>query len=192
LSEKYRKVTILIAPPPPIFERIAKITPSISQHIDPLEPSGLTGYILPKEISLLGGVGSLINHSERRIPFCDIKKNIELCRKYRLVSFVCAKDVEEVESIARLNPDFIALEPPELIGGEISVSNAKPGIIKQAIESVKRISPKTIVLCGAGIKNREDVKKAIQLGAGGVLVASGVVKTENIEGTIEELIKGML
>src|SRR3990170_5025750 len=103
LSQKYKNVTILIAPPSPIFEKIAKITPSISQHIDPLEPSGRTGYILPKEIRLLGGIGSLINHSERRIPFEDIKKNIELCKKYHLVSFVCARDIEEVESIAKLN-----------------------------------------------------------------------------------------
>lgn len=192
LCEKYRKVTILIAPPPPIFEKIAKITPSISQHIDPLEPSGITGYILPKEIMLLGGVGSLINHSERRIPCKDIEKNIELCRKYNLLSFVCAQDIEEVISIAKLNPNFIAIEPPELIGGKISVSKARPEIIKQSVDNVKRISSNTLVLCGAGIKTREDVEKAIQLGAEGILVASGVVKTVDIEGAVEELIKGLL
>jgi triosephosphate isomerase len=35
------------------------------------------------------------------------------------------------------------------------------------------------VLCGAGITNGNDVKKAIELGTYGVLVASGVVKAEN-------------
>jgi len=192
LFEKYKDVTILIAPPPPIFEKIAKITPCISQHIDPFEPNSHTGYILPKEIKLLKGAGSLINHSERRIPFEDIEKNIELCRKYNLVSFVCARDNEEVKKIAKLNPDFIAIEPPELIGGNVSVSTARPEIIKQAVDDVKGISPSTMVLCGAGVKTKEDVEKAIQLGARGVLVASGVVRAEDIEGAMEELIKGML
>lgn len=192
LSSKYNNITILLAPPPPIFEKIAKITLSISQHIDPYEPNSHTGGILPKEIKLLGGVGSLINHSERRIPFENIQKDVELCRKYDLVSFVCAKDNEEAKAIAKLNPNFIAIEPPELIGGDISVSKAKPEIIKQCVDCVKEISLDTMVLCGAGIKTRQDVEEAIKLGAKGVLVASGVVKAENIEGAMEDLIEGML
>ncbi len=192
LSQKYKNVTILVAPPSPIFEKIAKITPSISQHIDPLEPSGTTGYILPKEIRLLGGIGSLINHSERRIPFEDIKKNITLCKKYHLVSFVCARDLEEAEAISNLHPDFIAIEPPELIGGDISVSKARPEIITKTVEVVRKTSKDTMVICGAGIKTRDDVEKAVQLGARGIIVASGIVKTENIEKSMEDLIKGLL
>ncbi len=97
-----------------------------------------------------------------------------------------------MESIAKLNPDFITIEPPELIGGDISVSKANPEIIKKSVDIVRKISPKAMVLCGAGIKTKEDVEKAIQLGAKGVLVASGVVKIKNLEETMEELLKGLL
>jgi len=190
LSDKH-KVNIVIAPPTPLLNEVAKITLTVSQHIDPYEPGAHTGALLAKEVKELGAVGSLINHSEKRIPHEDIKKCVDLCKEYELVSIVCAKDNEEVKEIAKFKPDFIAIEPPELIGGDVSVSTAKPEIIKNSVNDVKKISPRTYVLCGAGVKTKDDVKKAIELGAKGFLVASGVVKAENIEKAMEELIIGM-
>jgi triosephosphate isomerase len=191
LSQKH-DVTILIAPPAPLIDNISKIADTIAQHIDPYEPGAHTGALLAKEVKELGGVGSLINHSEKRIPHEDIKKCVELCKKYDLVSIVCAKDNEEVMKLAKFRPDFIAIEPPELIGGNISVSSARPDIIKKSVDEVKEIYPKIEVLCGAGVKTKTDVRKAIYLGAKGVLVASGVVKSDNIEKAMEELVMGML
>ena len=126
------------------------------------------------------------------MPLEDIHKSLELCRKYGLASFVCAQDNDEVRSIAKLNLDFIAIEPPELIGGNVSISESTPESIKQAVADLEKVFPNTQLLCGAGINTRKDVEKAIQLGAKGILVASVVVKAENIEETLEELIKGML
>jgi len=191
LTDKH-KVNILIAPPAPLLNEVAEISLTVSQHIDPYEPGAHTGALLAKEVKELGAVGSLINHSEKRIPHEDIKKCVDLCKEYELVSIVCAKDNEEAKEIAKFKPDFIAIEPPELIGGDVSVSTAKPEIIKNSVNDVKKISARTYVLCGAGVKNRDDVKKAIELGAKGILVASGVVKSENIEKSMEELIMGML
>ncbi|MFH1473447.1 MAG: triose-phosphate isomerase [Candidatus Aenigmatarchaeota archaeon] len=191
LAEKH-DVTILIAPPAPLIDSTAKICMTISQHIDPYEPGAYTGSLIAKEVKELGGVGSLINHSEKRIPHEDIKKCVELCRKYELVSIVCAKDNYEVMQLAKFKPDFIAIEPPELIGGDVSVSTARPDVIKKSVEDVKELHPGIEILCGAGVKNRMDVKKAIYLGAKGVLVASGVVKSDDIEKSMEELIMGMV
>jgi triosephosphate isomerase len=191
LSEKY-DVTILIAPPAPLVDNIAKVAMTISQHIDPFEPGAHTGAILAKEVKELGAVGSLINHSEKRIPHEDVKRCVDLCRKYDLVSIVCAQDNEEVMQLAKFKPNFIAIEPPMLIGGDISVSTARPEIIKKSVEDVKEIYSDIDVLCGAGVKTRIDVKRAIQFGAKGVLVASGVVKSPNIEKAMEELISGMV
>ena len=185
-------VTILVAPPAPLLESIAKVAPTISQHIDPYEPGAYTGSVIAKEVKDLGGVGSLINHSEKRIPHEDIKRCVDLCRKYDLVSIVCAKDNEEVMQVAKYKPDFIAIEPPELIGGDVSVSTARPDVIKKSVDDVREIYSDIGVLCGAGVKNKMDVKKAIYLGAKGVLVASGVVKSKNVEEAIEDLIAGMV
>ncbi len=191
LSDKH-KITILIAPPAPLLNEVAKITSTISQHIDPYEPGAHTGSLVAKEVKELGAIGSLINHSEKRIPHEDIKKCVDLCREHDLVSIVCAKDNEEAKKLAKFKPDFIAVEPPELIGGDISVSTAKPEIIKNSVHDVKKVSPRTFVLCGAGVKTRDDVKKSIELGASGVILASGVVKAGNVEKAMEELIMGML
>jgi triosephosphate isomerase len=185
-------VSILVAPPPLVFSEVAKIVPTISQHIDPVESGSHTGAILAKEVKLMNGIGSLINHSEKKIPSEDIKKCVELCNKYDLISIVCARDSEEAKRLAAYGPDFIAVEPPELIGGDVSVSTAKPEVIKKTVENVKNTSPQTDVLCGAGVKTTEDVKKAIELGSKGVLVASGIVKSDDIEDAIENLVKGML
>ena len=185
-------ITILVAPPAPLLEKISNVSATISQHIDPYEPGAYTGSVLAKEVKELGCIGSLINHSEKRIPHEDIKRCVNLCKKYELVSIVCAKDNEEVMQVAKFKPDFIAIEPPELIGGDVSVSTARPDIIKKSVDDVREIYSDIGILCGAGVKNKMDVKKAIYLGAKGVLVASGVVKSKNVEEAIEELISGMM
>jgi triosephosphate isomerase len=190
LFDKY-KINIIIAPPDPMIDNISKIILTVSQHLDPFEPGAHTGALLAKEVKELGAIGSIINHSEKRIPPEDVKKCVDLCREYDLISIVCAQNSKEAGELAKFNPDFIAVEPPELIGGDVSVSTAEPEIITDSVNEVKKNSLRTNLLCGAGVKTKADVKKAIELGAKGVLVASGVVKSPNVEKAMEELIKGM-
>ena len=67
---------------------------------------------------------------------------------------VCrAADVEEAKALAKLNPTYIAVEPPELIGGDISVTTADPAIVSDTVAAVKSVQPKVRVLCGAGVKS---------------------------------------
>ena len=91
--------------------------------------------------------------------------------------------------MAAFAPDFIAVEPPELIGGDVSVTKANPFIIEDTVNSVKDVNKKISVLCGAGVKTGEDVAKALELGADGVLLASGVVKSKDPKATLLDLIK---
>ncbi|MBN1275633.1 alpha-hydroxy-acid oxidizing protein, partial [Candidatus Woesearchaeota archaeon] len=86
-------------------------------------------------------------------------------------------------------PDFIAMEPPELIGGEVSVSEARPGLIGETVAAVRAVAD-VPVLVGAGVKDGEDVRKACSLGAEGVLVASGVTKAGDKESVIAGLADG--
>jgi len=160
--------------------------PIYAQHIDCVEEGNKTGSITPMAIKDAGAQGTLINHSEHRIPEEQIKKTIELCRKYELKCIVCAETPDEAEKFSKYYPDYIAIEPPELIGGDISVSKAKPEVIT---DTVRRTTIN--VLCGAGVKNKEDAKKAIELGSKGLLVASGIVKAKNQKKAIKELLDGM-
>ena len=87
-----------------------------------------------------------------------------------------------------MGPTFIAVEPPELIGGDVSVTNADPAIVSDTVAVVKSVNPGVRVLCGAGVKNGADVAKAIELGAEGVLLASGVTKAQDVDAVLADLL----
>lgn len=162
------------------------------QHIDPIEPGSHTGHILPLSAKEAGVVGTLINHSERKLSLEEIKKRVEIGKKYNLITICCSGDIEESKKIAEFAPDFIAYEPPELIGTGIPVSKTKPEVVTNTVNVVKKINPNIEVLCGAGITNGEDVKKAIELGTVGVLAASGIVKAKDPQAILEEMAKSAL
>jgi triosephosphate isomerase len=84
---------------------------------------------------------------------------------------------------------MIAGEPPELIGGDISVTSADPGIVKDTVSAVEAVDANIPVLCGAGVKTGEDVRAALELGAKGVLLASGVVKASDPEAVLRDLVR---
>lgn len=168
----------------PQFVDIAPIASTVSipvfaQHIDPIAPGSFTGHILPEAIRETGAVGTLINHSERRLKLADIDAIIARARESDLLSVVCANNATVSAAAAALKPSMIAVEPPELIGTGIPVSKAKPEVVLSTVDLVKRINPDVVILCGAGITSGEDVAAALRLGTEGVLVASGVVKAKD-------------
>ncbi len=181
---------VILSVQPMDLERTSKIVKTFSQHIDPIEYGSNTGWILPEAVKKAGAVGTLINHSERRLSLEEVEKRIARAREAGLTTVCCASDPQNAEEIARLNPDYIAIEPPELIGGTVSVSEAKPEVISESVERVKGINPEIQVLCGAGVNSCQDIKKALELGAMGILVASAVVKSPEPEKAIGDLVKG--
>lgn len=162
---------------PPIVKAVS--IPVFAQHIDPIKPGSSTGHILPESVKEAGVVGTLINHSERRLRLADIDAAITRAREVGLTSLVCANNSAVSASVTVLKPDMIAVEPPELIGTGIPVSKAKPEVVSGTVKLVKQINPDVTVLCGAGITTGEDVAAALRLGTEGVLVASGIVKAQN-------------
>ena len=157
-----------------------------AQHIDPIDPGSHTGHILPETLKAAGATGTLINHSEDRMPAEKIKRCVELCRKHGLTSVVCAESVDKVKEVSAFKPDYIAVEPPELIGSGIPVSKANPEIVRNSVRAVT--DPVIKVLCGAGITTGDDVKAAIDLGTYGVLLASGVVKAKDPKAALKDLV----
>jgi len=162
----------------PVIARTVDI-PVFAQHIDPVKPGSHTGHILPEAVKEAGAVGTLINHSERRLKLADIDAAITRAHELGLVTVLCTNNTAVSASAAALKPKMIAVEPPELIGTGIPVSKAKPEIVTRTVELVKEINPDVVVLCGAGITSGEDVAAALKLGTEGVLVASGIVKAKD-------------
>jgi len=165
--------------------------PVLAQHFDIINAGSHTGWVPIEAVKKTGAIGSLLNHSERKLPDDDLKIAIEKCRNSGIESVVCADTIEEVKNVAKFLPDYIAIEPPELIGGNISVTTAKPEIVIQAVTSIHAIESKIQVICGAGVKSGKDVRKALELGTVGVLIASGVVKASDPQITLRDLVNGL-
>jgi len=168
----------------PQFTDISSIARSVSvpvfaQHIDSIKYGGFTGHVLAESIKEAGATGTLINHSERQLTLADIDATIQRTQELDLISVICANNPSVSAAVAALKPNMTAVEPPELIGTGIPVSQAKPEVVTSTVELIKRINPKVVVLCGAGITSGKDVAAALRLGTEGVLVASGVVKAKD-------------
>jgi len=159
----------------------------LAQHVDYQSFGSHTGHVIPEVIKSYGVTGSLVNHSEKRMPLWQISETVKRLKALRLVSVVCVENLDELKKVKALKPDAIAVEPPELIGGDVSVSTAEPELVSDAV----KISGNIPLLVGAGIKTGDDVRAAIELGSEGVLVASGVVKNKQPGRVVREFIKNL-
>lgn len=184
LSLAYQKVAkgnkrVMLAVQPTDLCCVASLVklPVLSQHVDYMEPGRNTGFILPETIKADGAVGTLLNHAEHRITYQVLKKTIEHCKRLKLKTVVCIPDTKNLSKIIKLKPTFIAYEEPSLISTGKSISQLMPKQVKKFAERLKGTG--IIPLTGAGISTAEDVKKALELGTKGVLVASALIKTKD-------------
>lgn len=184
-------IEIIACPQIPDIFRVAGAVkiPVFAQHIDGAGAGGFTGHINADCVHFAGAVGTLINHSERRILLSEIDSAIQSARKASLRTIVCTNNIAVTSAAAALFPDFVAIEPPELIGSGIPVSKANPDIVSGSVSAVKGINPKVRVLCGAGISTGDDVAAAVELGTDGVLLASGVIKSKDPKAALFDLVK---
>ncbi len=187
------RLKIVACPPQPALSLVKENVdiPVFAQHVDDAKEGSTTGYFIPEIAKSFGAQGSLINHSEHRIERPETIQNlVDNLRKLQMVSVVCARSAAEVADIARFKPDYIAIEPPELIGSGKAVSKEDPAIVTDSIESAAKVSQEVRVICGAGITDAADVRSALKLGAKGILVASGVIKATSWVDKISELASG--
>lgn len=184
-------VRIIVAPQTVDLRDAVQISGDIfAQHVDAVAQGAFTGSVSVESIKEAGCKGSLVNHSEKRLPEETIAATIARLTDAGLESILCTKDTAESVKLARYKPTYIAVEPPELIGSGISVSTAKPEVVSGTVEAVAKVND-TPVLCGAGVSNGGDVKKAIELGAAGVLLASAYVKARDPKKLLTEMAEAM-
>jgi triosephosphate isomerase len=174
-------VTIGVAPQ---FTDLKAVTeaveiPVFSQHIDPIKPGAYTGHVLAEAVKAAGASATLLNHSEKRIRISEIEEVLSLARVSDLATLVCTDTPGVSAAVASLDPDMIAIEPPDLIGTGVAVSKARPELITNAIKRIRSVNSSVDILCGAGVSTAVDVGKALKLGTHGVLVSSSVVKGTN-------------
>ena len=186
------KVNIIVCPQSIDLKEVASNVkiPVYAQHTDNSVLGKSTGNIIAENLADNNIHGSLLNHSEKKLDIKDIEKTVVKLKELDMKSVVCAKDnvvAKKLSSLKLVKPDFIAVEPPELIGGEKSVSESGPEIIERSVKACNGLN----VLVGAGIKSNQDVMTALKLGAKGVLLSSHYVLSKDPEGFLRELIKGI-
>ena len=161
-----------------------------AQKIDPVSYGAHTGSILPEAVFEDGAVGTFLNHSEAKLAtFAELKQTNQKAKEVGLKTLIFTAGISELNRILALKPTFVAYEPPELVGSrETSVAQAKPEIISEASVLAKNAGIPLIV--GAGIHSQEDVKKSLELGAVGVVVASDIVLAEDPKKELLDLVEG--
>ena len=182
-------VRVGVAPQAAHLDRVAETgVETWAQHVSPVEHGSHTGSTLAEAAADAGATGTLINHSERRLKLADIDAAVEAADRAGLDTCVCANNPDQIAAAAALAPDAVAVEPPELIGGDVSVSTADPGIVEDAVAAAAGVDDSVEVYCGAGISTGDDVTAAGELGAEGVLLASGVAKADDPRAALEDLV----
>jgi len=181
------------------------------QHVDPVFEGQHTGWLSPLAAIAAGADGVLINHSEHKLApgkiaqllshlkkdrwlsewkkkFNNIDNLVEKIKRFQLM--VCFKTKGQTRWVRRLKPrpDFAAYETADLIAGKISVTEAKADVVAR----VRQLLPDNDLVIGAGISKAADVKKALKLGAVGVLVSSDIVCATNPEKELLDLASGFL
>jgi len=162
--------------------------PVYAQHVDGYEPGAHTGHITAESLKVAGAAGSLVNHSERRLTLADIELAVRALHGQNLSAVVCTNNDIASAAAAALAPEYVAIEPPELIGSGVSVSKANPEIIRRSVAAVHAVNKDVRVLTGAGIQCGECVKIAVDLGTDGVLLASSVVKAPDPAAVLRDLV----
>ena len=188
-------VSVVVAPQIPDIHRVglAVDIPVFSQHLDPGDPGRYTGHVLGETLVEAGCSGTLINHSEKRMQLADIEDAARKAETLGLYTIICTNNPLVSVAAAALNPSAIAIEPPELIGTGISVTQAQPEVISGSVDQIRVVNKEVTILCGAGISTGDDVVASIRLGAQGVLLASAVAKSDTpgdvLRGLVEPLLK---
>jgi triosephosphate isomerase (TIM) len=182
-------IEAIIAPPTPMLSTVSSSTKArvFSQDVGTKTGDKTTGAVLPEAVRAAGAVGTILNHSESRKDPAALAKLVPRLSGLGLDACVCAKTSQEAARLSRLRPRYVAIEPPELIGTGVAVSRAKPDLIRRTVAAVRRAGYEGGILCGAGIVTGEDVKRAVELGSDGVLVASSVVKARDWGSRVREL-----
>jgi triosephosphate isomerase len=159
------------------------------QHVDPNDYGSHTGSTLAEAVAEAGATGTLINHSEKRLKLADVDGSVRAAERAGLETCVCANNPAQIGAAAALGPDSVAVEPPELIGGDDSVATADPDVVRDAVEAAGDVDESVDVFCGAGISTGDDVDAAGDLGATGILLASGVAKADDPRAALEDLVE---
>ena len=189
-SEKY-DVRILFTPQPSDIYMLAHETKNlviVAQHIDPIPVGRGQGSILAEAVKAAGAHAVMLNHAEKPVTLAGLAASVKRADEVGLVSIICADSLKEAEAVALLNPNIIVAEPSELIGTGVTSDEE---YVRATTAAIKKVNPEIQVLQAAGIKCGQDVYNVIRAGADATGTTSGVMRAEDPEAAMEEMISAV-
>lgn len=167
----------------PLRKEFRKIN-LISQNVTNLDPGSNTGWMTPENLLENEISFSIYNHSENRSFGDSFVEDIKEIQNKGVSLVVCVENLEEAKAALEANAFGIAYEPKELIGSGVSVTT-KEDVVR---DFVKLVDGKAMPFIGAGVSTGDDVRKCMELGAKGVLLASAFVKATDKKAKAIELL----
>ncbi len=159
-----------------------------AQHMDSLPVGRGVGSVLPEAVKAAGAVGVLLNHVEKRLSMDELENTILRADEVGLASMACADSLPDALVIARMEPNIIIVESPELIGGGRRPQNDQE-TVAQVNAAIWGINPEIRVLHGAGIASGRDVFNIIKAGSQAAGSTSGIIKAPDPFAMLEEMIR---
>jgi triosephosphate isomerase (TIM) len=191
LSRAY-DVRVIVTPQyvdiPAVAQAVERVM-VFAQHMDALPPGRGVGSVLPEAVKAAGAQGVLLNHVERRLSRAELAETMRRAGEVGLATMVCADDVEDAVGIARLSPDVIIVESPDLIAGGRREDSR--GAVAAANEAIRQVDPSIRVLHGAGINGPQDVYEVTAAGAQGAGSSSAIFTAPDPAAMLEAMIKAM-
>jgi triosephosphate isomerase len=190
MSRKY-DVRIIFTPQTVDIRLVVEDTKDLlvfAQHMDGLPVGRGVGSVLPEAIKAAGAVGVLLNHVEKRLSMQELEHTIHRADEVGLASMACANDLDEAMTVARMAPNIIIVESPDLIEGGRRAEN-DPETVACINTTIWNINPKIRVLHGAGISSGRDVHNIIMAGSQAAGSTSGIIKAPNPFAMLEEMIR---
>lgn len=159
-----------------------------AQHMDPLPPGRGVGGVLAEALRDAGAVGTLLNHSERPMARSDIEASVARAREVGLATLVFADSPDEAGAMARLGPDIVLAEPPDLIATGRSAGAVMRDFVAASIAAVHGVAPGVLVMSGAGVNTAADVAQMIRLGVDGTGSSSGILRANDPVGVLRDML----
>ncbi len=96
------RARIIVAPPTPMLGLVAsKVELGVfAQSVSSQAGDKTTGAVLPEAVKAAGAAGTILNHSENRIPRQAMEELVPRMKKLGLKTCLCARNSREVAALA--------------------------------------------------------------------------------------------
>jgi triosephosphate isomerase len=158
-----------------------------AQNMDGLSPGRGMGAVLPESLLTAGIDGVILNHAEHPMTLNNLVRAIRRAKELGLIVTVCADNIDEARMIALLEPDEIICEQNDLIGTGIT---ADEDYMISTYKAIKELSPDTIVVQGAGIKNGEDCYRSVKYGSLSTGGTSAICAAQDPKAVCRDMVEG--